>query len=209
MFKRNNRLARKWRAALATVPGWLTLQEAAFLHRLAAQQSTLGRCVEIGAYQGRSAIAMASALPAGHRLISVDTFAGSAEHQPGKHFFDPETRCSGGGIDTLPLYRRHIEAAGLPDRVEVWKMTSREAAKGFKGTVSLLFIDADHSYGAVTDDIGSWRQHLGADALIVLHDIGNWEGPTRCAADLLAQGFRRVSQSGTALALRMPRTKEA
>ena len=189
------------------MPGWLSLQEAQFLHKLAAKQYKLGQCVEVGAYQGRSAIAMASALPAGHRLISVDTFAGSAEHQPGGPFFDPDTLSDSGGVDTLPLYQKHVEAAGLLDRIEVRKMTSNEAADGFEGAVSLLFVDADHRYESVTDDICSWRPHLAADAIIVLHDIGGWEGPTRCAADLLAQGFSRLAQSGTALALRVPGTK--
>ena len=186
------------------VPGWLSHDEARLLHDLAARQQAYGRCVELGAYQGRSAIAMASALSAGHTLLSVDTFAGSPEHQPGELHFKPETLTGDGSVSTLHLFRQHVAAAGLSDRSEAWSMPTTEAARRFEGPVSLLFVDSDHSYHSVSSDVAAWRPHLVAQAVIVLHDFGTWEGPTRCAADLLAAGYSRVTQAGTALAMRVP-----
>lgn len=193
-----------WLDHLQDVPGWLEPEEALLLHALAARQHGLGRCVELGSYQGRSALALASALPAGSRLLCVDTFAGSAEHQPGGAWFDPATLTPGGAVGTLAPFRRHVEAAGLRDRVETWVMRTAEAAARFRGAVSLLFVDADHAYDAVRADVAAWRPHLVPGAMVVLHDVGDWEGPTRCAADLLAAGFSRVAQCGTALALKTP-----
>ncbi|PWR21977.1 class I SAM-dependent methyltransferase [Zavarzinia compransoris] len=197
-------IAAPWLDRLRRVPGWLEPAEALLLHELAGRQHRAGRCVELGSYQGRSALALASALPAGQRLLCVDTFAGSAEHQPGGAFFEPSTLAPDGTVSTLGLFRRHVAAAGLDDRVETWAMPSLAAAARFEGRVSLLFVDADHAYAGVSADLAAWRPHLGPGAVVVLHDVGDWEGPTRCAADLLAAGFSRLAQGGTALALAVP-----
>lgn len=194
-----------WLVRATRLPGWLEADEALLLNRLAARLDRRGRCVELGAYQGRSTLALASALTPQDRLLSIDTFAGSAEHQPGEDFFDPSTLTPEGAVCTLDLFRRNLADAGLIDRVDIWVMRTAEAAARFAGTVSLLFVDADHAYSAVSADVAAWRAHLGPEGVIVLHDVGDWEGPTRCAADLLADGFTRVAQAGTALALQAPR----
>lgn len=194
-----------WLVRMVHVPGWLDAEEAMLLNSLTARLHRRGRCVELGAYQGRSALALAAALTAPDRMLSIDTFAGSPEHQPGEAYFDPATMTPEGKVGTLDLFRRNLVDSGLDDRVEIWVMRTDEAAKRFSGTVSLLFVDADHAYGAVCADVDVWRPHVGPEGVIVLHDVGTWEGPTRCAADLLADGFTRVAQAGTALALQAPR----
>ncbi|MGU3495490.1 class I SAM-dependent methyltransferase [Xanthobacteraceae bacterium A53D] len=196
--------APRWLWLAQHVPGWLEPAEALLLHDLAARQHRLGRCVELGSYQGRSALALASALPAGESLLCVDTFAGSAEHQPGQAYFNPATLTADGAVSTLSAFHRHVRAAGLTERVETWVMPTTTAASRFSGSVALLFVDADHSYAAIVADVEAWRPHLAPDAVLVLHDVGDWEGPTRHAADLLAAGFSRLAQCGTALALTMP-----
>lgn len=193
-----------WLVRMRCVPGWLEEEEGLLLHALAVERHGLGRCVELGAYQGRSAIALASALPEGSRVLSVDTFAGSPEHQPGQSYFNPRTLDSAGIVDTLDLFRGHLAAAGLAHRVEAWRMTTHEAAARFEGAVALLFVDADHHYSAVCADVAAWRPRMAPGGVLVLHDVGDWEGPTRCAADLLAMGCTRLAQAGTALALATP-----
>jgi hypothetical protein len=130
-------MAAEWEAGLEGVRGWLRIEEARLLHELAARQHPSGACVEIGAYQGRSAIAIASALPDGHRLLSVDTFAGSPEHQPGERYFDPATLTEAGAVDTLAAFLHNTGRAGLAARVEPWRMTSAEAAARWAGRVAL------------------------------------------------------------------------
>lgn len=193
-----------WLARMRAVPGWLEPDEAVLLHDLAARLHDRGRCVELGAYQGRSSIALAAAIPAGEAILSIDTFTGSPEHQPGHAYFDPSTLQPGGSVDTIALFRRHVADAGFADRVEAWRMRTTEAAERFAGRVALLFVDADHAYEATCADVAAWRRHLADCAVIVLHDVGDWPGPTRCAADLLQQGCTRLDQAGTALALTTP-----
>lgn len=193
-----------WLTQMRTVPGWLEPDEAILLHDLAMRLHGRGRCVELGAYQGRSSIALAAGIPAGDTILSIDTFAGSPEHQPGQGCFDPSTLQPDGSVDTIALFRCHIAGAGLADRVEAWRMRTTEAAERFAGRVALLFVDADHAYDATCADVAAWRRHLASGAVIVLHDVGDWPGPTRCAADLLEQGCTRLDQAGTALALATP-----
>lgn len=192
-----------WLDEFERVPGWLDPGEALLLSRLAAEKRP-GRVVEIGSYQGRSAIALAKGLQEIAPLLAIDTFRGSPEHWPGGEYFDPQTMDAEGAIDTLPLFRKHIRQFGVEHRVEVWRDDSLSAAGRMIDPVSLLFIDADHAYPSVRRDLGAWLPHLVARGIVVLHDVGDWEGPTRAAADLLSCGFRRLDQVGTALALEAP-----
>jgi predicted O-methyltransferase YrrM len=185
--------------------GWLEREEAELLYRLAAAASRRGRIVELGSYCGRSSIVLAAALTGASSglLVCIDTFRGSAEHQPGRRHFDPETLVDG-VVDTYPAFTRNLKHAGLLDRVDVMRLSTLEAAASFSDSIGLLFVDADHAYEAIAGDLRAWSARIIQDGWIVLHDIGAWSGPTRAAADLLDAGFKRYAQSGTALALCRP-----
>ena len=62
-------------------------------------------------------------------------------------------------------------------------------------------MDADHHYNAVRADLEAWMPFLTPEGVVVLHDVGSWEGPTRAAAELLSSGYRKVDQAGASLAL--------
>ena len=89
----------------------------------------------------------------------------------------------------------------LLEHVEAARSDSATAAASFRGSIRLLFVDGDHEYEGVSRDLLAWSAHVGEGGVIVLHDVGEWEGPTRVACELLAQGYVRLGQSGTALAL--------
>jgi hypothetical protein len=95
--------------------------------------------------------------------------------------------------------------ASLLDRVEVLQLSTLDAAAAFSASIGLLFVDADHDYEAIRADIRAWSPAIVQEGWIVLHDFGEWSGPTRAAADLLDAGFKRYAQSGTALALCKPK----
>jgi predicted O-methyltransferase YrrM len=194
--------AAAWQFARAT-RGWLGQDEAELLYELARTGCNFGKVVELGAYCGRSSIVLAAAIAAvaNVRVACVDTFCGSAEHQPGAEYFDPLTLVDG-KVNTLPQFMANLERAGLADRVDVTVCTSVEAASRIDQGVSLLFIDADHEYAAIRADIAAWIHKLTPVGWIVIHDVGAWSGATRAAADLLDSGYRRYAQAGTALALR-------
>ena len=76
--------------------------------------------LEVGTYSGYSALTMAQALPAGGRIVSCE--------------IDPER---------VAFARRHIEAAGCGDRVEVREGPALETIERLEGPFELVFIDAD------------------------------------------------------------------
>jgi MMP 1-O-methyltransferase len=183
--------------------GWLEPDEAELLYRLAGAGGNLGRVVELGSYCGRSSIMLAAGVAAASRgaLVCVDTFGGSPEHQPGQEHFDPAIFVDG-LVNTYPTFVRNLEDAGLLDRVEVVRQRTLDAAARFSAAIGLLFVDADHDYPAVRDDLQAWSPRVVDGGWIALHDVGQWSGPTRAAADLLEAGYKRHAQAGTVLALR-------
>jgi MMP 1-O-methyltransferase len=205
------RMTRIWNiemmiTAIEAAPGWLTPAEAVLLHQLALGIKGGRHVVELGAYQGRSTIALASArATAGlSAVISVDTFRGSPENQPGGRHHDASLLNIDGILDTYPSFYANMEHNELISYVDVWRMTTSEAACKFVGDIGLLFVDADHSYNGVSLDLQAWLPHLAMGGTVVLHDVGDWAGPTRAAADLLQKGYTRFDQQDTALALRKP-----
>ena len=76
--------------------------------------------LEIGTYSGYSALAMAGGLPADGRIVSLEV---SEEH--------------------AAFARRHIEAAGESERIQVIVGDARESLASLEGPFDLVFIDAD------------------------------------------------------------------
>jgi caffeoyl-CoA O-methyltransferase len=93
--------------------------EGAFLRSLVAI-TRARRILEIGTFTGYSAMAMASALPSGGKVITLDV---SLEH--------------------VEVALRHIEASPWRDRIEVRVGPALESLATLDGPFDLVFIDAD------------------------------------------------------------------
>ncbi len=76
--------------------------------------------LEIGTFTGWSGIAMASALPAGAKLISCDVNA-----------------------ETTAIARRYAEEAGVADRIQYLLGPATDTLGSLEGPFDLVFIDAD------------------------------------------------------------------
>ena len=80
---------------------------------------------------------------------------------------------------------------------------SYHVAAYWKSKIDYLFVDADHSYQAVTRDFLDWLPHVKRDGYIALHDSafglgggGCCPGPTRLAKELMKD--KRVKYITTA-----------
>ena len=50
----------------------------------------------------------------------------------------------------------------------------------------MVWIDGDHTYGAVKQDFVDWFQRLEIGGWLALHDtVNNWQGPTKLTRELL------------------------
>ncbi|MDQ3722225.1 MAG: O-methyltransferase [Actinomycetota bacterium] len=117
-----------------------------FLVFLARPQLVL----EIGTYSGYSALSMASALPAGGRIVSCE--------------LDPER---------VAFAERHIADAGMADRIEVRQGPALETIAGLDGPFDLVFVDADKA--GYLDYYEAVLPKLSERGLIVVDNV-LWSG---------------------------------
>lgn len=149
------------RAIANAAKGWLYDDEAECLHRLAVGCYDV---VEIGAYCGKSSIWLGDAVEETGFVWSVDPHRGNVEMREGGSCYDADV-WTDDRIDTFPLWRRNIEAAGLSGVVLPVVTGSLTFAAAFPTSPDLVFIDGDHG-PAVLDDYEAWKS---AD-VIAFHD---------------------------------------
>ncbi len=160
------------------IEGWLFPPEAFILYAMSLEHNdTTGRILEIGSFLGKSSYWLAKGAKErnGEKVICVDTFKGSIEHQ--------ETLK---GQSTYAVFEQNLRKAGVFDWVVPIKKSSEEAFASFRQRISLLFIDGSHEYEDVKADLLNWEQYLVKEGIVILHDsAGQWAGPTRVADELI------------------------
>ena len=161
-----------WKA-FAETPGFMPQDEARALYAAAAAAAVVGDLVEIGTYQGKSAILLAGAArAAGRMLLTVDHHRGSEEHQPGWEYHDPGLVDPAVGlIDTLPLARRALALAGVEDSVVLVVGRSGDVARLWSGTAGFVFIDGGHTDEAARTDYEGWAPKLACGGVLAIHDV--------------------------------------
>lgn len=122
--------------------------------------------VEIGCWTGMSTSAMAEA---GATVHSIDHFQGN-----------PDDRLGGLAKEHSParIIRAfcHNLKPWLFRTVHLHIGTSAFHAGIWPFQVDMVFIDGDHRYGCVRDDIKDWWPHVKRGGIICGHDYPNFEG---------------------------------
>lgn len=157
------------------VHGFITLPEAELLYKLASQMSNGSNIVEIGAYQGRSTIALAlGAKVSGATVWSID-------HHPdyeimGTHF----------GMSDNQAYYRNLADYSVGDVVRTINLSSVDVFRAWTKPVDLLFIDGSHEFDAVHRD---WMLWSSFTSMIALHDTaGHHPGVNQLVQEVLDSG---------------------
>lgn len=127
------------------------------------------RVVEIGVYEGASALALCAALDAGTELHLVDPF--------GRH---PDALPAGWGAVEWATRRavaravraRGRGAGGAGGPTVHWHicLSAELADRWHGGEVDLVFIDGDHSESGCELDWSSWRRFVPVGGHVVFHD---------------------------------------
>lgn len=187
---------------------WLVTDEFAFLEGfldpiegyalllLAQYGPGVGTVVEIGSFAGRSTAYLARGAKRGRRekVVSVDHFLGSAEHQAGAA--NESSFVVGGTL--YETFQNNLARAGVWDWVHALGQGSAEAVAGWSHPIRLLFIDGDHDYGPSRFDFESWSPFLVPQGLAVFHDVGIFPGVTRYYEELLAgSDYQEILSVGT------------
>ena len=155
------------------VKGFLEKQEAESLYQFAKKYSSIGPCLEIGSYCGKSAVYLGAAVKENNQILySIDHHKGSEEQQPGEEFFDPDLLDeTGKGINTLPFFLETLDKSGLRDNVVPIVSTSVEANEVWSEPLAMVFIDGGHSDQAANDDYDVWHPHIIQGGLLAIHDV--------------------------------------
>jgi predicted O-methyltransferase YrrM len=160
-------------ALAESVIGFMPADEGKALFDAAARFLAGGVAVEIGTYCGRSTILLgAAAAETGSVLYTVDHHHGSEEHQPGWEFHDTAmVDPVSGRFDTLPMFRRTLDAAGLDDTIVAVVGKSTVVARGWRTPLQLLFIDGGHSEEVAQADFDGWAKWVSVGGALIIHDV--------------------------------------
>jgi hypothetical protein len=165
-----------WRS----IPGWFDYQD---IYDVAVEEAKDGaHFVEIGCWLGRSTCYLAEAVAKSSKNISitvVDTFCGVPDDELqlllGRH---------GGSVDEA--FRTNMNRSGLSTLVDVIVEDSKIAHGRFaEGSLDFVFIDGDHSYEGVRQDITNWLPKVRRGGTLAGHDYGNSESVRRAVDELL------------------------
>ena len=177
------------------VEGWLMPDEAAVLY-LAALEAGRRRSdpcvVEIGSWKGRSAISLAKGLK--------DAGASGTLYAIDPHVMKPDIpRMS---FDRVPILRGNLERAGVSELVTIIRERSHDARPRFENaSVDVLFVDGQHVYEAVRQDIEDWRSTLRPPAIVAFNDYP-YPGVRRALRELaltVRSPFRRARWRGVTI----------
>ena len=161
--------------AARAAKGFMPDDEGLALYRtgVAAAATGLGPLLEVGTYCGKSAVYLgAAAREGGTVLFTVDHHRGSEENQAGWDHHDTEVvDPATGRMDTLPFFRRTIEAAGLEDVVVGVVGLSPTVAANWATPLALVFIDGGHGEEPAWADFRGWAPHVAPGGLLAIHDV--------------------------------------
>ncbi|HEX7165804.1 MAG TPA: class I SAM-dependent methyltransferase [Acidimicrobiales bacterium] len=129
--------------------------------------------LEVGTYCGKSAIYLGAAARAARTILyAVDHHRGSEENQAGWEHHDPtlvDERTD--RFDTLPTFRRTMEAAGVEDVVVAVLGDSPTVARHWQTPLAFLFVDGGHGSEPAWADYRGWTPKLVAGGTLAIHDV--------------------------------------
>ena len=150
--------------AVAGVAGWMTDEQARRLWDRARAVPGGGRIVEIGSYQGRSAIVLARAAAPDVEIVAIDPHAGNDRGPQ-----ELEGRADDGERDHA-AFVANLARAGVRDRVRHVRLPSQAARQEVATPIDLLYIDGAHRFGPARADIRDWGAAVAVDGTILIHD---------------------------------------
>ena len=121
-----------------------------------------GSYIEVGSWEGRSTVALANAVYP-QDVHAVDWWKGS---KPDGYYYEPDLR------DVFATFQQNIEELTQLN-VCAYRMRWQEFAKTWDRPIKFIFIDAEHTYRAVYDNITWARTLLVPGGIICGDDYGH------------------------------------
>lgn len=146
--------------------GWFYGEDIEEYRQLVEDVPEGGTIGELGCAYGRSICSVADIIKRKKlKVVIVDTFEGTvSEREPGQ-----------GPDDFEQAFRGNIKRFGI--EADIHRGMTHDVVKNIPDrTFDLLFIDADHSYESVKQDIEDWLPKIKVGGKISGHDYGNVPG---------------------------------
>lgn len=153
-----------------SIPGMVTPRSGQILYSLCAFQEAIGDVVEIGSWQGRSTSFLARAVSdsANGRFFAIDHFKGNVGKEASYVVGEQDLS------DLKYNFLSNMKSLNLDSSVNLLDMTTVEAAREFRREqIRFLFVDGNHTYECVTQDIKLFFPLLSPSAIIVFDDFSN------------------------------------
>jgi predicted O-methyltransferase YrrM len=178
-------------ARVADVEGWMSPGQASTLYDAARRCPPGGTIVEIGSFQGRSTIVLASAASPDVAVIAIDPHAGNDR---GPQEIDGYADAA---ADDHAVFLANLERAGVADRVRHVRKFSDDALADVEAPIDVLYIDGAHRYGPARADIRDWGARVTGGGTMLIHDSFSSIGVTLAILRelLLSSRFRYVGRS--------------
>jgi predicted O-methyltransferase YrrM len=150
--------------SVADVNGWMTRDQAHRLWNRAKELRAGQRVVEIGSFQGRSMIVLASAAPEGVELVAIDPHGGNDRGPQEIEGFALAAE------DDNRIFHENLSRAGVAGRVRHLRKFSDQALADVEGPVDLLYVDGAHRFAPATKDIKEWGARVEDGGRMLVHD---------------------------------------
>jgi glycosyltransferase involved in cell wall biosynthesis len=125
------------------------------------------------------------------RLYGIDPFA----HIPG---YDDPMNLPQNEFDALHTFTKK-RLSNFGNRYVHIRKTSAEAAKLIENNLDFVYIDADHSYEGVKDDLSIWYSKVREGGIIGGHDYDhvNFPGVKKAVDELFGPSGSKIHEEGT------------
>jgi hypothetical protein len=146
---------------------------------LAAQARIHPLIAEVGSHKGRSTRALADNCRG--VVYAIDPWAGYVNND------GSQARWIGDPDQAFACFKRNLKDHLRKGRVVICRTGLGEAVKGVLPFVDMVFIDGDHRYEQVRDDILLAKRILKPGGLLCGHDYGHveWPGVQRAVNELI------------------------
>lgn len=177
--------SREFKEVRGATPDEIGMTLADFAVQVPADQEI----VELGVFQGRTALIMAWGAKQGHgaHVTAIDPW-----DLPGNVYDPPFT-----DEQSKAWAHYRVRELGYADRIALVQAFSDRVAADWPDLVfggkpvGLLYVDGDHTREGARRDIESWASHLAPGAVIAVDDYGHpdWPGVGQAVDELVAEGL--------------------
>ena len=164
------------------IDGWFNHQNA--YDFLLSKVPSDGTFVELGAWLGKSSSYLCDKAT-GQQIIIIDSFKGTAEYIDSYYNL----------AKTADIYELFVENMGNR-KYKAIKATSKAASRKFKDeSLDVVFIDLNHSYESVKEDISLWLPKVKKGGYLAGDDYHeNWPGVIQAVNEML-NGFTIIDDA--------------